>query len=239
MRPPSAALLAACLLTVGCSSADGDGDFAASEYSVVGGVAAPFERPEVGRLGSCTATLVASNVVLSAAHCFDRKSGARSVGAFLVDRPGGEIAFPTVEVRVFGDGIAEDDLALVRLASDVPEGVARPVALASSVRRGAPVTMWGYGCTSRPIPVEPSGGGAIASGEAEDKRRLSFSWGGPSHGTCPGDSGGPVLDLGGRLVAVVSGYVALPDDVARGLDAFGDPIRRQDELRDQIVRWQR
>lgn len=229
------ALLLASLVLPACGGGATD-DAAAAPSAVVGGTPAIDERPEVGRVGSCTGTLVASNVVLSAAHCFDRESGARSVGDFVIDRTSGSRAFATTEVKVFGDGSGEDDVALVRLASPVPGDVARPLAIATSPAQGE-VTMWGYGCTARPARIPSGEGNVITSGEPEDKRKVIFVWGSTTSHSCPGDSGGPVVDARGRIVAVVSGYVALPYEEARGFDVFGDPVRHAAAIGAQIASW--
>lgn len=229
-------LASACL--AGCA-ADEPEEAGGSGTAVVAGEPAVFERPEIGRIASCTGTLVASNVVLSAAHCFDFASGVREVGAFVVDLPAGSRSFASAEVVVFGDETGSRDLALVRLAEEVPATVARPAALASlAPLTRARVTMFGYGCTSRPIPIAPSvSGNIVTSGQAGDKRKVSFPWGTVTRSACPGDSGGPVIDGAGAIVGVTSAYLKIPDDEGGGFDIFADPVARLAELDAVLARW--
>lgn len=205
---------------------------AESSAPVVRGLDAPYEHVEVGRFADCTGTLVAADVVLSAAHCFDYASGERSVGDFVLDLPSGARAFPTAEVEIFGDTTGPRDLALVRLAERVPPSVARPARIAvAAPSRGETVTLWGYGCTARPEPIQPTyPGGAIASGAARTKRRAAFAWDEHSMHACPGDSGGPVLDGFGAIVAVASAYISIPVEEGGGGDVFADPVGLRGEL---------
>lgn len=232
LAPAVLLALAAC----GMSSEEEPG---AAGAAVVDGEPAVAERPEVGRIASCTGTLVAPSVVLSAAHCFDHESSVRSVGDFVVDLRGGSRSFPSAEVVVFGEETGASDLALVRLASPVPSEVARPVSLASRApAAGARVTMFGYGCTARPQPVLPSSSGSIVtSGQPEDKRKVSFGWGETTYHACPGDSGGPLFDGAGGIVGVVSAYFKLPQDQGGGFDIFADPVARRADLEATLSRW--
>lgn len=232
-------LALAVLLACAACAAPEASDEGSSSAAVVAGEAAPWERPEVGRFQACTGTLVATNVVLSAAHCFDFESSVRSVGLFAIDRPSGSRAFPTAEVQVFGEETGASDIALVRLAEAVPSDVARPASLARlAPTRGASATMFGYGCTARPAPLVPSQPGNIfTSGQAGDKRKVTFAWGTESHHACPGDSGGPVFDARGAVIGVVSAYFNLPADQGGGFDIFAEPAPRLSELERRIAAW--
>ncbi len=223
---------------VGCAADEAE-DAGGAGAAVVAGAPAVFERPEIGRIASCTGTLVAPKVVLSAAHCFDFVSGVRDVGDFVVDLPAGSRSVASAEVIVFGDETGSRDLALVRLAEKVPADVARPASLASLAPLArARVTMYGYGCTSRPIPIAPSlEGNIVTSGQADDKRKVSFPWGTVTRSACPGDSGGPVVDVAGAIVGVTSAYFKLPDDQGGGFDIFADPTARLAELDAVLQRW--
>ncbi len=230
--------LAVLLACAACAAPEATEQGSSSD-AVVAGEAAPWERPEVGRFDACTGTLVAPKVVLSAAHCFDFESGVRSVGAFVIDRAEGSRSFATAEVRVFGEETGATDIALVRLAEAVPSEIARPVSLARlAPSRGARATMFGYGCTARSAPLVPSQPGSIfTSGQAGDKRKVTFAWETSTHHACPGDSGGPVLDARGEVIGVVSAYFNLPDDQGGGFDIFAEPAPRVSELERRIAAW--
>lgn len=231
-------LVALLLPLAACAASSDDDAPAAGADAVVDGAPATWERPEIGRIASCTGTLVAVDVVLSASHCFDHESGVRDVGDFVVDLRAGSKRFRSVEVVVFGTETGADDLALVRLMDPVPADVARPVVIASlPPAPRARVTMYGYGCTSRPAPLEPTlGGSVITSGAPDDKRKVSFPWGAETRSACPGDSGGPVVDAAGAIVGVTSAYVNIPADQGGGWDVFADPVARNAELASTIAR---
>ncbi len=184
------------------------------------------ERPEIGRISGCTATLVAPNVAITAAHCVGFVSRERSgdYGRFTVDMADGQSRSFTIErIKSYSNGqLGRDDVSLLRLSTPVPTSVATPTSISTrGARAGEQVTLFGYGCTSR-----RSNSGAFR------KRKVTFAFE-TSRNLCPGDSGGPgVLGVDGPVFLINSGYY-----VGGGEDIFGEPWQLEVRLRGQIADW--
>lgn len=168
-----------------------------------------YERPEVGSISGCTATLVGPRLVITAAHClgYGSRTSPGRYGTFQIRRFRGDAQRYTIRRYVsYGRTVGRDDIALIQLESAVPESVATPAGLASaSPADGTPVTIFGYGCQRRGT----SGTWA--------KQKIDTTWGRTTTALCPGDSGGPTLTPDGEVVAINSGYWV--DRV--GADIFG------------------
>jgi hypothetical protein len=163
------------------------------------------QHPEVGVLvvegqGTCTGVLVRPDAVLTAAHCFGFRSGEGAGNFVRYDVEGGAYRVlydvPVVSWSAapwgFSTGVFANDWALVRLGAPV-EGV-RPAPLAEAGPSiGEGVVLYGGG---RYGPREEDFDWLV--------REKPFSWGGDP-GSTPGDSGGPIFNARGELVAIVSG----------------------------------
>ena len=180
----------------------------------------------VGRLnvtgqGDCTATLIAADLVLTAAHCVvDRRTG-RTVdpgrvhflagfraGTYAAHGTGLEVAIVPGFDRVAAD--VARDLALVRLSAPVDARV-KPIPVAPALDPGLPMTIASYGIDRAQILSTETGCGFLDQ------------VGTVIHTTCeglPGVSGAPVLQtVGGRLAAVAVASAVIAErkvPVARG-----------------------
>jgi MYXO-CTERM domain-containing protein len=176
----------------------------------------------------CTATLIAPNLLLTARHCVSPGTGDDHVlcGDSVLDDPYPASAFfatndsppsrdstlfHAIAVRV--PGLGEDtcgyDLALVILKHSVPSEISVPAVprIDREVQPGELYTAVGYGeneagdstgsrmrLDGLSIACEPgSCGEGVESTEFRGEK-----------GICSGDSGGPALDLDGKVVGVVS-----------------------------------
>lgn len=210
-------------------------DVESSSDAVIGGTTT-FERPEVGAVwhgnGLCTGTLVRPNVVLTAMHC----TGIASDLDVSAAQPG--FAFEIRKSETERHRYAADrvhsittlaeldgsqrwrahDIALVRLTEDVPASIARPAQIARWwPRLGGHVAVYGYGCTDRAAGANGRRPGTNTKRKKEYRWTLGLAFGfTDTQNVCPGDSGGPLLDLERNAVlGTTSGYVD-------GDDAFGD-----------------
>ncbi|MFN3198388.1 MAG: trypsin-like serine protease [Bradymonadia bacterium] len=185
------------------------------------------ERPEVGTLSTgCTATLVAPDVAITAAHCVGYRSTSRpgNYGSFRV-RPAGQDrqSFTVTEYKSFSRQLGSGDIALLKLGSVVPETLATPRPLAPETpTEGTALSVWGYGCTERGYSTD------------WQKRKADFTQGEATNHLCPGDSGGPVFDeTTGAILRINSGYYR----DRFGTDIFGHVPTYYAEVRAQVVAW--
>ena len=153
------ALLTALVLTTSACSGTDIGMFGANSASLIDGTPAS-DRPEIGYLGGCTATLIRPNVVVSASHChgYSSRRSPGSYGSFSIERDGRWIGEYDIDlIEVYGQQLGSNDVALLHLSSSVPDAVSTPTRVADrSAEPGEESVLWGYGCTSR---GRQSGGG--------------------------------------------------------------------------------
>jgi hypothetical protein len=128
-----------------------------------------------GRVGNCTATLISSRVILTAAHCFgyDTSQSGLGVPPDFANRATGYTftldsgaTFDIVKFSVLGNTTGTNDIAVAQLNTDVTSGQAAPISVATNSPAGnAAVSAWGFGCDEgHPVPngpclVPPGGGG--------------------------------------------------------------------------------
>ncbi len=185
------------------------------------------ERPEVGTISmGCTATLIAPEVVLTAAHCvgFRTRNNPGNNGTFIIRNQGQRYEYGVRRYISYSNGnLGAQDIAILELAEAVPAQVATPVPLAPvTPPDGTELTVYGYGCTRR------------GSGTDWRKRKATFSQGDETNHLCPGDSGGPVFDSStGGILRINSGYW----QNRFGTDIFGDVPTLHGRLAEQTRAW--
>lgn len=144
----------------GLSAADEDGQMTTLDTldSVRGWEA--VGRLAIGRFAFCTGSLIAPDVVLTAAHClYDAGSGARISDADIIFYAGYRNGRAAAERRVKNSVVHPDyaydttlnakrvssDLALIRLAQPIRQSNVTPFGTDSLSRRGAEVAAVSYG----------------------------------------------------------------------------------------------
>lgn len=218
---------------------------------IVGGSRAPEGRwndvvAVIGVAGSCTGTLIAPDVVLTAGHCIDIEPYEVVTSTTDFARPGGE-QIAVKWARAYPDWQQRYDvgvLMLEHMARPQPRPIAAACHTNARLLESAPLTIVGYGLVTpagtddntrlheASAPVLDPFCTDAAGCEPEVRPNGEFTAGGRGTDSCFGDSGGPAfLDTpaGPALVGVVSRGLALP-----GLPCGNGGVYVR---ADQIVAW--
>ena len=164
----------------------------------------------------CTGTVIARDLVLTAAHCVAPKSDyavAVKGGAPRVIQVARIVLHPKFDPRQFETRVPSPDMAIIRLAEPLPANyrAARLMSDPALPKRGTLFTLAGFGFAkdgderslgtlrSVALPSVGTTGGIMV--------RVSNGNGG-TQGACTGDSGGPAY-LNGELAGII-GWTSIP-----------------------------
>ena len=240
------------LATTACGSKEST-TVAPDDQAAIKGAEATCDRPEVGLLtppenaslvnevtdylglkAPCTATLIANDVVITAAHCFagdpldGRAPSGQNLGTFKPNSgcSGATTTFSitryhklaNINYLAFNPG---HDLAIAQLVRHVPTSIAKPAKIAAQdPDDGDPMTWFGYGRRdSWFCGIKPQSDGQKAVYTEMTYPPSTFR-------VCPGDDGGPLFDSEGNLVSTVSNGAG-----------FGDPVAHAKEITDLVTKW--
>ena len=212
----------------GVSSAD---PIAATTIMLVG-------KEKDGQIFSCTGSIIAQDLILTAAHCTGNEGDAQMAAIFRVKIGGSGPIIDIADREVSQDfwrqaGRVDSDwhdIAILRLAEPIPAGyeIAKLQDRKSALRRGSVVTLAGYGMSVPVEPIDPkvnSGSGVLRK---VDQTVINASYGDTeflislegNKGSCHGDSGGPALMIQGKeyFVAGVASRMTENNRVANNND---------------------
>lgn len=224
------------------------------------GVVSLLKAVEGGYFPSCTGTLLAPNLVLTAHHCVadlinssDGQSVECDTTTFAAPQPA-QTMIVSVEANVGREGldpyqVAEvvlppqagnqvcgKDIAMLRLAGNIPGNIAQPIAprLANEVVNNEQFAAIGYGLQDPNDRYGETVGHRMGVSDAQVfcagvSCGADFvargEWVGESP-VCSGDSGGPALDRDGRVAGITSrGDAACTLGIYTSVYAWADFIR--------------
>jgi hypothetical protein len=216
---------------------------------IIGGIVT-CSYPGVGKLASssgiCTATLVAPDMVLTAAHClgFGSADPAPAGVTFQINNYGTTCGTSSTYsvARYFSFGAnGANDVAIAQLASPVPSAVATPMRFATAVpplNTGA--TIVGHG--ARTFAVAPSQCGTTDLLKSTANFVIDASvlgntktFSNPYIGSvCPGDSGGPVFFNNNQIFWVSSATTLSGSNV---VNYYGEIWRLRDQIDGVMAAW--
>jgi len=158
-----------------------------------------------GRSGVCSGTMIASQWVLTAAHCFFENPSSVFVSAGGVSVQGiSAIVHPDVRVDEQNQAVF-NDLALIKLANPVSLPTIAIVASKAPIS-GDLIDIYGYGL-SEDQSSSNNTVGTLRSGQMQVSQVSAYFvdafYNGEGSNTCSGDSGGPALLSVGAQVALV------------------------------------
>jgi len=173
---------------------------------------------------SCTGTLIADDLVLTAHHCVtqrgpkgvpiprDEEAAAMHIELGGDDLPWGEVGVKAIVTPACGYEQGGGDIAILVLSRKLVGMPTFVPKLTDPPATGEEITPWGFGrCAMNDGPIHRR---SRAGGQIEAVAGGIFR---AEAAVCPGDSGGPVLNVRREVVGVVS--AAVMDTDARTRDA--------------------
>ncbi len=212
-----------------------------AKQAMVGGTVSGTAQDSVvfvmkGQDESCSGTLIAPNLVLTARHCVAEPDEQNECGQFgavttptnMTVKVGASAGWETGEVAATGKKIIQPttnngcgfDAALILLDRDIPNAKISPVRF-TPLKNGEPTIAVGYGVDQNDnelpkrmqrsttiLGVGPVTGTSVIPYKMKDGQTFNYTaqLGDVVTGesTCSGDSGGPLFDAKGAVVAMTS-----------------------------------
>jgi secreted trypsin-like serine protease len=222
MRPALAALAALALIALAAPALAITGQAPPADGAVARAIVMLIDDKE----DLCTATVLARDLVLTAAHCVAAKR-KRAVKLYQTGETipvRAAVPHPRFDIKAYARARATADIALVTLERPLPEiAAAAQLAEPRRVEAGEMLTIAGFGVTQAFTPhglgIPREATLAVTGRPGSLQIRLvdpATRNARPGLGACTGDSGAPAFDAQGRVVGVVSWTTAANDDTGCG-----------------------
>lgn len=254
-------IVVACTTCLGCgieATEDPTEDFAEDSAALIGATIQNCSYPEVGILRNtstgekCSAALVAPDMILSAAHCFDygtNELGLLTNFQFIINSQcGTSSTFDVIRYKSLGteaevqstEPWGKVDVSIAQLRTSVPSPMASPMNFYSGSLPplGTQVTDVGYGgrttatCTKTGADGQKGVISYLLDVAGTNKRTAVSPY---TTLVCPGDSGGPVFRTGDRRIFWVNSHT----DVAQptGYSLYGEVWNHTNAIENYMANW--